>query len=211
MRLQKVVPPRLPDPAGTYVPGYFQALLNVLRLYFNRLTDNVNNLLGVNGGQFIECPNGLFFSTTDQTAAAVNTGYPIVFETTYLNNAVSIVSSSQVTPTISGVYNIQFNGQLQSTNSSSKVVYIWLVRDGTAIGMSTQAYTLAGSGNYLGIRYNADIDLQAGQYLQVYWATTDTTIELHSTGATSPHPGIPSAFLAANFISPLPDTLPTPP
>lgn len=213
MRLLKTPPPRLPDGGPEYAKRNWDGLTNVLRLYFNRLSDTLNNLIGVNGGQYVDCPYGLFFNTTQQTLAATNTAYPIEFPITYLSNAVEINAGteSRTYARVSGVYNFQFSGQLKSTSASSKQVWVWIVRDGVTIGYSAHQYTLAGAGNHMEINWNFDIDLTDGQYIELQWAADSTDVVLEAAAAAAPHPGIPSAVLAVNFVAPLPDVLPTPP
>lgn len=213
LELDAVVPPRLPSSAGAYSAEFQEQYSNVLRLFFNRLTNITTSLVGVNGGQYVDCPNGLFFDTTQHTLALADTGYPITFNQTYLHNAVDLNSTdtSKIEISISGVYNFQFSGSLKSTNASTKHVWIWLVRSGTAIGYSAKPYTLADNDQFLPVSWNFNIDMTAGQYLQVYWAADDTNVTMETEAATTPHPGIPSAVMAVNFIAPVPATLPTPP
>lgn len=211
--LGPVVPPALPLGGQEYNKQFQDQFNNVLRLYFNRLSTNVNLTLGTNGGQYIDCPNGLFFNTADQTFAATNTAYPVVYSATYLSNGVALKSgsTSQIEVSVGGVYNFQYSGQLLSTNSSAKDVFLWIKRNGTAIGYSTHAYTITGSNAYLEINWNFNIDLAAGEYLELEVAASDTAVRLDAEAATSPHPGIPSSVMAVNFIAPLPDPRPTPP
>lgn len=212
-QLQQVEPPALPLATNQYDRPYQDQLNNVQRLFYNRLTNAMNAVLGDAGGQYVDCPNGLFFNTADQTFAAINTAYPVVYNQTYLSSNVQLKSgsTSQIEVLISGVYNFQYSGQLLSTNASAKNVYLWLKRSGVTIGYSTHAYTLSANGEYMQISWNFNIDLQAGQYLELEVATTDTTVKLDAVATTSPHPGIPSSVMAVNFIAPLPATLPTPP
>jgi hypothetical protein len=213
MRLQKTPPPALPFAVPAYTPTYIDQLLKVLRLYFNRVSDVLNAITGVNGGQYIDCPNGLFFSTTDQPIGAVNTAQPIDFPIEYLNNAVRVNSGtdSRVYVDVGGVYNFQFSGQLLSGSASAKQVYIWISRNGTDIGYSTHQYTVSGSGNHLNISWNFDIDLDAGEYIEMQWASDDIDMKLEAAVATALHPGMPSAVMAVNFIAPLPDPRPIAP
>ena len=206
MRLQKTPPPALPFAVPAYTPTYIDQLLKVLRLYFNRVSDVLNAITGVNGGQYIDCPNGLFFSTTDQPIGAVNTAQPIDFPIEYLNNAVRVNSGtdSRVYVDVGGVYNFQFSGQLRSGSASAKQVYIWISRNGTAIGYSTHQYTVSGSGTHLNVSWNFDIDLDQGEYIEMQWASDDLDMKLEATAPTAPHPGMPSAVMAVNFIAPLP-------
>jgi len=213
MRLQKTPPPALPFAVPAYTPTYIDQLLKVLRLYFNRVSEVLNAITGVNGGQYIDCPNGLFFSTTDQPIAVINTAQPIDFPIEYLNNAVRVNSGtdSRIYVDVGGVYNFQFSGQLLSGSASAKQVYIWIARNGTDIGYSTHQYTVSGSGNHLNISWNFDIDLDAGEYIEMQWAADDTNMKLEAAVATALHPGMPSAVIAVNFIAPLPVPRPTPP
>lgn len=192
---------------------YLDQLNNVLRLYFNQLSGTLASVAGINGGQYVECPVGLFFNTADQTFAATNTAYPVVYNQTYLNNAVSLQtgSTSKIEVSISGVYNFQYTGQVLSSSASAKTVYLWIKRNGTAIGYSTRAETVSTNNGYTGINYSFDIDLAAGEYLELEAAVTDTDLKLDAVAATSPHPGIPSSVMSVNYIGPLPDPRPTPP
>jgi hypothetical protein len=213
MRLQKTPPPALPYAVPAYTPTYIDQLLKVLRLYFNRVSEVLNAITGVNGGQYIDCPNGLFFSTTDQPIAVINTAQPIDFPIEYLNNAVRVNSGtdSRIYVDVGGVYNFQFSGQLLSGSASAKQVYIWISRNGTDIGYSTHQYTVSGSGNHLNISWNFDIDLDAGEYIEMQWASDDIDMKLEAAVATALHPGMPSAVMAVNFIAPLPNPRPIAP
>lgn len=206
-------PPNLPRAEPQYAPSAHERFTNILRLYFNRLNSTVSAVVGTHGGQYVDCPNGLFFNTADQTFAVINTAYPVVYNATYLNNGVALRSgsTSQIEVAVSGIYNFQYTGQVLSGSSSAKVIYLWIKRNGVAIGYSTRAETVTTNSGYTGINYCFDIDLAAGEYLELEAAVTDTDLSLDATAATSPHPGIPSSVLSVNYIAPLPDPRPTPP
>lgn len=210
-RLQKIPPPALPYAAPAYTPTYIDQLLKVLRLYFNRVSDVLNTVIGVNGGQYIDCPNGLFFNTVDQTFAAANTPYMVVFNQTYLNNAVSLADSSQIVISIGGIYNVQYSGQILTSNASAKTIYLWIRRNGTDIGYSTRAYTVTANNNQSTIAWSFDLDLDVGDYVELVVSTTDTAVKLEGVVATAGHPGIPSSVLSVNFIAPLPNPRPVAP
>ena len=206
-------PPNLPLSPNQFDTRYQDGLNNVFRLYFNRISGTFQNILGPDGGQYIDCPNGLFFNTADQTIAAINTAYPDDFSATYLNNAVALQagSTSKVEVSISGVYNFQYSGQIKTSSASDKNFYLWISRNGTDIGYSTHAWTFHNNNHYAEISWNFNIDLAAGEYIELKIAADSTAIRLDAQTATSPHPGIPSSVLAVNFIAPLPDPRPTPP
>ena len=212
-KLDAPTAPNLPLAPLQFDSRYQEGLNNVLRLYFNRLNNIFQAVLGPNGGQYVSCPNGLFFNTADQTFAATNTAYPVVYNATYLNNAVALKSgsTSRVEVTVDGVYNFQYSGQVRTTNSSDKNLYLWISRNNIDIGYSTHAWTFHDNDHYQEISWNFNIDLAAGEYIELKVAADSTALRLDAATATSPHPGIPSSVLAVNFISPLPDPRPTPP
>jgi hypothetical protein len=205
--------PALPVAPTEYSRQYIDQLNNVLRLYFFAIDNAFGGVLGENGGRFVEVPNGLFFNTVDQTFASPDTAYPVEYNTTYLNNAVALQtgSTSKIEVSISGVYNFQYSGQLLSTNSSAKNVYLWIKRNNINIGYSTHAYTLSSNNEYLEINWNFNIDLAAGEYLELEISTTNTAVRLDAEVATSPHPGIASSVMSVNYVGPMPITRPTPP
>lgn len=213
--LNKVAAPNLPLPTTEYDRQYFDQLLNVLRLYFNRL-DALFAQLQADGSidpSLINNPNGLFFSTVDQTLAAVDTAYPITFNQTYLNNEVALqaLSTSKIEVSVGGVYNFQLSAQLKSTNASAKDVQIWIKRNNVTIGYSSHRYTVEGSDNHMNVSWNFDIDLAAGEYIEMQWGADDTNVTLETIPASAPYPAAASVVMAVNYVARLPDPRPTPP
>jgi len=203
--------PELPVAGVVYSSQLVNQTNGSLRTFFIRLMSNLRALFGPAGARFIDSPNGLFFSTEDQTLAATNTKYDITFNQTYLNNQVSVVDTTKITCAVGGIYNFQFSAQAKSSNSSAKQIYLMINRDGTDIGYTTRQNTLSGSDQHMSINWNFSIDVSSGSYIKLRWAGDSTSLTLEATTATSPHTGIPSAVLAVNFVAPLPLTLPTPP
>jgi hypothetical protein len=213
--LNQVAAPNLPLAPVQYDSRYIDQLNNVLRLYFNRLDAILEQLKTSDNidPANINNPNGLFFSTADQTLAAVNTGYPITFNVTYLNNNVALqtASTSKIAVAVGGVYNFQLSAQLKSTNASGKDVQIWIKRGTTTIGYSAHRYTISGADNHFNVSWNFDIDLAANEYIEMQWGADDTTVTLESIPASAPYPAAASVVMAVNFIAKLPDPRPTPP
>lgn len=212
-RLRPVAPPRLPSAGPVYDVRFQEQYSNILRLFFDRLVNTASSLIGRYGARFIEAPNGLFFNTAEQMLAAPNTAYPVTFNNTYLEDAIKLQtgSTSRVTVSFSGIYNFQLTAQALSTNSSAKTMSIWIRRNGIDIGYSARSYTISANNQYAPITWVFNIDLQADDYLEMMVSVTDTNLHLHSEVAAAPVPGVPAAVLTVNFISSLPETLPTPP
>jgi hypothetical protein len=213
--LGQVASPNLPLATEIYSRTYQDQLNNVLRLYFNRVNAILDQLKTSNDIDPANAnfPNGLFFNTASQTLAAINTGYPITFNQTYLNNFVALqtASTSKIEVTVGGVYNFQLSAQLKSTNASAKDVQIWIKRGTTTIGYSAHKYTVEGSDNHMNVSWNFDIDLAANEYIEMYWGANDTNVTLEAIAASAPYPAAASAVLAVNFVARLPNPRPTPP
>jgi hypothetical protein len=213
--LLRVAAPNLPLAPRDYNSDYHEQLNNVLRLYFNQL-DKILGQLATSGDidpANVNFPNGLFFNTADQTLAAINTGYPITFNQTYLNNYVALQSgsTSKIEVAVSGVYNFQLSAQLKSTNSSGKDVQIWIRRNNVTIGYSSHRYTISGSDNHFNVNWIFDIDLAANEYIEMYWGADDTAVTMEAIPASAPYPAVASAVMAVNFVARLPSPRPTPP
>ena len=213
--LNRPAAPNLPLAPIDYNSQYQEQLNNVLRLYFNRLDASLAQL-SISGSidpTLINNPNGLFFSTVDQTLAAVDTGYPITFNQTYLNNNVALqtASTSKIAVAVGGVYNFQLSAQLKSTNASAKDVQIWIKRGTTTIGYSSHKYTVEGSDNHMNVNWNFDIDLAANEYIEMYWGADNTNVTMEAIPASAPYPAAASAVMAVNYVARLPDPRPTPP
>lgn len=199
----KVAAPALPLAQDNYNRSVTDQFNNILRLFFRRLTNVINEILSTeDGGKVLYMPRGLFYSTTGQTAVATNTGYPVEFENTYIGNGTSIggVDNTQITVSADGVYNFQVTLTTQHTNSSDVTIWTWINKNGTDVPYGGQKQTIKGNGDQA-IYWNFSIDLTAGQYIEMYWATSDTALSLHTEAATSPHPGVPSTIVAVSFVS----------
>lgn len=202
--LQPPSVPRLPDAPQGPQWGYQSGLLNVLRLFFNQLHTVLRVLLGPHGGQYIDCPNGVFLGTGTQTLAAVGTGYPIAFNQTHLASAVHVEDNTKIVVEVAGVYNFQYTGCVQSTNANTKRVLLWFAVNGTPAPYSTHAYTYAGAGTTGTVEWPFSLALQAGDSVELYWAADDVAVALTTEAPTAPHPGIPASVCAVSFVAPRP-------
>lgn len=201
--INKTEPPALPLAPEQYQRPYMDQNNNVLRLFFNRLVNTVNTLLSTDdGGKFLYMPRGLFYSTTNQTAAATNTGYPVEFENTYIGNGISVagVDNTRITVSADGMYNFQVTLQTAHTNSSDATVTTWINKSGTDVPYGGQVQTVKGNATRA-LYWNFSIDMLADDYIEMYWATDDTTLSLYTEAATALHPGVPSTIVAVSFVS----------
>ena len=199
--IDKVVPPALPLATEEYNRPYMDQNSNVLRLFFNRFTNAVNTLLSTDvGGKFLYNPCAAFYSTQDQTASSTNTGYAVTFNNTSYNSAITLSSNSRINVQNPGVYKFDVTLQLEHNNSSETPVTVWEQKNGSALAYSGHRFDVKGNDDYV-IHWGFTVSLAANDYIEVYWATGDTQLNLHTEAATSPHPGIPSASIDVSFVS----------
>ena len=205
-------PPNLPYAPQEWNPTYQEQLNNVLRLYFNRLSNVTKNLLGPEGGQFINMPFGSFYDTTDQTAASTTTAYAVTLNTTALSNNVSLVDSTKITFATDGVYNIQFSIQLANNDNATQDIDIWFRKNGVDIEDSNSRFGLAprksaGDPYHVIGSLNFVDSFVADDYVELYWRTSSTNayIEYYSAPSSPTRPAIPSVILTATFVSSVPE------
>lgn len=208
--LNKVAAPNLPLPTEDYNRQYFDQMLNILRLYFNRLDALTGQLQTSSGGAGIRLPYGAFSDFTSQTTTA-NTATLMALNTTDFSNTVTLVTGSKMTVANAGIYNLQFSAQLQNLDNAPQDVFIWLKQNGTDIVGSTgkvgmPARKSAGVPFHDIKGWNYFLSMNAGDYVQIYWSTTNAavTIETYAASGTPTKPSTASVVATLSFVSALP-------
>jgi hypothetical protein len=213
--LQRIQPPALPFATPQYDPQYQDQLNNVLRLYFNRLQNILNQLKTGSGaidGSGVRFPYGAFSSDQDQTTTA-NTATLMTLNTTDFSNDVGLAIGSKITATVAGVYNLQFSTQFQNTDNAIQDISIWLKQNGTDIAGSTGLVSIparksasAGEEAHEIIGWNYYVSMNADDYIQIYWSTTNAavTIQAYPTSTGPTRPSTQSVVATLSFVSALP-------
>ena len=148
---------------------------------------------------------GSFWDTTNQTAAAINTPYAITINSAdAANNGVSVVSSSRVTFANAGVYSLTFSIQFTNTSTANGSTQVWLRKNGTDVADTNSHYDVpdkqgsAFSSEILTV--NFVLQLAASDYIQVYWQTATTSVQLETIAASGTYPRTPSIILTATQV-----------
>jgi hypothetical protein len=203
--------PNLPIAPGAYNNQYHEQLNNVLRLYFNQLDNFVQPFATSTGGANLQFPYGAFQDSTDQAAVSTTVAYPVRFNTTDFSNGVSVVSNSRITVANAGLYNLQFSIQLTNTTNAAQDVDVWFRVNGTNVPASNSRFGLAprkspGDPFHLIMALNYFVSLNATNYVEIMWRTTDTGvyIEHYPVSASPTRPEVPSAIATMTFVSALP-------
>jgi hypothetical protein len=145
---------------------------------------------------------GAFSDTTTQTAASIDTAYGMVFNTTDSSNGVSIGSpTSRLVAGFQGVYNVQFSAQLDKTSGGAGNIYIWLRKNGTNVPNTTTTIAIQGTAARTVAAWNFIIQLEPTQYVELMWATDDTSVRILAATATSVWPAIPSVIATLTQVN----------
>jgi hypothetical protein len=144
---------------------------------------------------------GSFALTTSATLPATNTATAITLNTTNVSNGVSLGSpASRIVVANSGLYSFVVSFQLAASSSSIKDVYLWFRKNGTNIANSAMVHSLeSGTAKTVQSR-NYTISMNAGDYIELYWASPDNGVQLSAIASTAFSPAAPAVTLNVNQI-----------
>jgi hypothetical protein len=153
-------------------------------------------------------PYGAFQSLVDQTIASANTAYAMTLDTVDYSNGVTLSNSSRMNVKNTGVYNFQWSGQFNNSDSSLHDVSVWLRKNGVDIAGSTGFISVpnshGGVDGHAIVGWNYFLELAANDYIELWWSATNTSISLqHLPTQTSPtRPSTASLITTLNFVTP---------
>ena len=200
--------PSLGFPPEGYERRHFNENYGALNNFFLKLVFSLGSLFGPRGGKFLNNPYGAFQDSTDQAAAAINTPYAMKLNTLDYANGVSVASNSRITVAVSGIWNLQWSGQFQNTDSQLHDVRVWLKVNGTAVTGSTGYIAVPnshGSVNGHSIAgWNYFLSLNANDYVELWWETDNTSISIQAYPASGNYPSTASVVATITFVSNLP-------
>lgn len=163
---------------------------------------------------FLLAPYNELVSTVDQTAAAIDQSYPITYTATNFPDGITVTSNSRITFSRQGIYSINYSLQLQSLSVGQETVSVWLRYKGTDIPNSNTAFGIAprksaGVPSEVVAVTSIMVDILAdGDYVELIWHTTSTSVSMQylpavtaSPGVTPAIPATPSAIVAVMHIS----------
>ena len=187
-----LAPPNLPIAPFGYERQYQDQLTNVLRLYFTAVSNRLTS----------PTAHASYFDTTTQpnpVADQVN-----LF--TY-NSVVTEFQVSRGTPTSkiyiadTGVYNFQFSAQLDKTGGSASAVYIWPRINGVNLPDSATKIVIDGPNNEIVAAWNFVLVVEANDYFELAWQSSDTNVVIPYVPASGNIPAIPSIIMTVEWMS----------
>jgi len=213
-RLDAPVNPRLPDHSpGTETAGYLAGLLNVLRLYFNRITNILQLLLGPNGGVYIQNPHAMLMSDQDQSNPSITGANQLTFNQPIITQGVRVENTDEIWFEKSGQYLVTFSLQVSNRSNAVQEFEVWAGYNGTNYPLSNTRFDIPARKSVsiwahivpviTGIFTVANPQTE---YLTIKWwaSSTDVFLEHYPAGTSPTRPEIPSVILTVNFVSRLP-------
>lgn len=208
-QLQTVSPPRLPAAPVEYSQRYGDDLTNVLRLYFNQLSNGLAAVLAPQGGKYINNVYAAVQRTTDRTFAA-NTVTQITFDQNDYINGATNDGTDGIRVDQDGIYNYQFSVQWKNSDSQEHDAWIWLrVNNVDVPGTASQFSVIARHGSVDGAviaAANFFVELRAGDTVEMWSAVSNTSVKMDAVAAQTspfPMPAIPSVVATLSFVSSL--------
>jgi hypothetical protein len=119
--------------------------------------------------------------------------------------------TSKITATVAGTYNIQWSGQFSSLSNSSETAYVWIRINGVDLAGSAGRVGLlqrksAGVANDMVVGWNYYINLNAGDYVELFWLVTnatDVSIKTYPKNTSPAFPATASVIATIGFVSAL--------
>ena len=138
-----------------------------------------------------------FGSAVDQTAAVINTAYPITWDLTGPKQGISLNGSdtSKIEFTHAGTYHITLVVTVSSGSASTKTIEIWPRVNGVDIANSGIVSTAHENGQKKVLAKSVMFTVSAGDYLQAMWAVDDTDLLLEHENASAFAPAVSSSTI----------------
>jgi hypothetical protein len=213
--LNPVDPPALPLGQNEYTRAYQDQLNNVQRLFYNRLTNNVNSLLGREGATYLQAPHAMLMSDQDQMSGGTTVANNLKFDTPVILEGIDVrgANNTEIWFERPGQYFVTFTLQVSNRSNAAQEFEVWAGFNGQNYPLSNRRFDVPArktssiwghavpSVTGIFTVQNPDTD-----YLTIKWwaSSTDVFLEHYPVGTNPTRPEISSVIMTVNFISRLP-------
>lgn len=168
--------------------------------YFTNLyADNIN----LTNGSLGEGYWGSFYSLQTQTNPTANAANLMTLNNSDpSNNGVDLSNNSQIYVDASGVYNIQFSAQANLTQGTNRTLFIWLRKNGANVADTTGKELISNDNGHI-VAWNYILPLNAGDYIELAWSSSDVHLQLlyQAASSTPTKPAIPSVIITLQSVA----------
>ncbi len=175
---------------------------------YDDVSDDIVGIRDIDGSEFYFARKpdlGVFLDLGNQTDGAG--ALPMEFDTVAITRGVRLVDNTKIYVDRAGLYNWHLSVHLHNTSSQAHSFELWGRKNGVDIPNSRFIYSVLSShGGQPGTMIpsqNFWLQLAAGDYVQMLWATDNValTIAYHAAEAGPPtKPAAPSVLLTVNRI-----------
>jgi hypothetical protein len=211
--LNPVEPPALPLGPGEYNRPYQDQLNNIQRLFYTRLTNVTNTLIGKNGGAYVQMPHAMLMSDQDQSSGGITVANQLSFNQPVITQGIEVRNTNEIWFSLPGQYLVTFTLQVSNRDNAAHEFEVWAGFNGSNYPLSNTRFDVPARKTssvwghavpaITGIFTvtNPDTD-----YLTIKWWSDSTLVFLeHYAAGTNPtRPEIPSVIMTVNCISRLP-------
>ena len=212
-QLDNPQPPRLPDHPPAYSSGVMMTFNNVLRLYFNRLANLLNALVGTDGGVYLQNPHAMLMSDQDQTNPSITGANQLSFNQPIITQGIRVENTDEIWFDQPGQYLVTFTLQVTNRGNTAAEFEVWAGYNGSNYPLSNTRFDIPARKSatvwshivpaITGIFTVTNPDTE---YLTIKWwaNSTDVYLEHYAAGTSPTRPEIPSVIMTINFVSRLP-------
>ena len=212
-QLDNPQPPRLPDHPPAYSSGFMMTFNNVLRLYFNRLANLLNALVGPNGGVYIQNPHAMLMSDEDQANPSITGANQLSFNQPVITQGVRVENTDEIWFDQPGQYLVTFTLQVSNRSNAVQEFEVWTGYNGSNYPLSNTRFDVPARKSVS--VYGHTVPAITGiftvlnpdtEYLTIKWwaSSTDVFLEHYAAGTSPTRPEISSVIMTINFVSRLP-------
>lgn len=147
--------------------------------------------------------SGVFAHYADQIAVA-STPTPILLAQTLISEGVSVASSTQITFTYAGTYDVQFSAQVRHLPNAltGQNLIFWLRLNAVDIPNSARRLTVSAD-RYDVASWNFVTPVSANDYIELIWFVDNVNIQLEFEPAVAGPPAIPAIPSVIVCVSPV--------
>jgi hypothetical protein len=208
-------PPRLPDATPEYSRPMLDGLNNVLRLYFNRLTNLINALLGTDGGVYLQNPHAMLMSSDDQANPSITGANQLILDEQVIVQGIRVENTDEVWFDQPGQYLVNFRLQVSNRSNAVQEFEVWAGYDGTNYPLSNTRVDVPARKDsstwghaVVSVSGIFTVTNPDTEYLTIKWwaSSTDVFLEHYPAGTSPTRPEIASVIMTINFVSRLPQS-----
>jgi hypothetical protein len=149
--------------------------------------------------------------TAQLTGTAGSTGtYTVSTSGTIASATLEGRLTSKLVASVAGTYNLQWSGQFSNLANAPETAYVWIRINGVDLAGSTGQIGMiqrksAGVPSNLIAGWNYFINLNAGDYVELWWlvSTTDVSLKTFAKSTSPAYPATASVIATIGFVSAL--------